>query len=212
VVILRGAIASAAVVTIVVSAACSNPETDRIKKNTIPTYDKNTGKLTELTYDSNKNGRIDTWTDMDGTRPLRSRIDLDEDGKIDRWEYYDEKGGLAKVGFSRKQNGKPDAWAYSAPDGKLARVEISSTGDDTKIDRWEFYEGGGLSRAEEDTDGNGKVDKWETYVGGALKTASMDEDGDGLPDRRLTYVGGALVLIESVPDASGRFTKRVEVK
>ena len=68
-----------------------------------PTYDKTTGKLTQLTYDANKNGKIDTWTDMDGTKPLQSRIDSDEDGTIDRWEYYDEKGALAKVGFSRRQ-------------------------------------------------------------------------------------------------------------
>jgi hypothetical protein len=40
----------------------------------------------------------------------------------------------------------------------------------------------------------------------------MDENKDGIPDRRLTYNGGTLVLIESAPDASGRFTKRVEVK
>jgi hypothetical protein len=40
----------------------------------------------------------------------------------------------------------------------------------------------------------------------------MDENKDGIADRRLTYNGGTLVLIESTPDASGRFTKRVEVK
>ena len=201
-----------AVVTALLSVACSDPETERIKKTTLPTYDKKTGKLTELTYDRDKNGRIDTWTDMDGARPLRTRIDLDEDGKIDRWEYYDDKGGLAKVGFSRKKDGHVDAWGFSGPDGKLARVEISSTGDEKKVDRWEHYERGELARAEEDTDHNGKVDKWETYEGGALKTAAMDENGDGIPDRRLTYSGGALLLIESIPDALGRFTKRVEVK
>ena len=194
------------------AAACSDPDAERIKKTTIPTYDKTTGKLTELTYDRDKNGRIDTWTDMDGTRPLRTRIDLDEDGKIDRWEYYDDKGALLRVGFSRKQDGKVDAWAYSAPDGTLGRVEISSTGDEKKIDRREFYDAGGLVRAEEDADGNGRVDRWETYENGGLKTAAMDENGDGIPDRRLTYAGGALVLIESEPDVSGRFTKRVEVK
>ena len=193
-------------------AACHDPETERIKKTTIPTYDTKTGKLTELTYDRNKNGRIDTWTDMNGTKPLRTRIDLDEDGKIDRWEYYDDKGGLVKVGFSRKHDGKVDGWAYAAPDGKLARVEISSTGDEQKIDRWEFYEGGNLVRAEEDVDRNGRVDRWETYVNGALESTAMDENGDGRPDRRLTYKDGALVLIESAPDAAGQFTKRVDVK
>jgi hypothetical protein len=205
-------LACALLLALVSAAACSDPDTERIKKTTIPTYDKKTGKLTELTYDRNKNGRIDTWTDMDGTKPLRSRIDLDEDGKIDRWEYYDDKGGLARVGFSRKQDGKPDAWAYSAPDGKLGRVDISSTGDDTKIDRREFYENGALVRAEEDTNADGRVDRWETYENGSLKTAAMDENGDGVPDRRFTYNAGALALIESAPDASGTFTKRVIVK
>src|SRR5207342_1019789 len=143
--------------------ACANPDRERISKTTKATYDKKTGKLTELTYDRNKNGVIDTWTDMDGSTPLRSRIDLDEDGKIDRWEYYDDKGGLAKVGFSRANNGKADAWAYSAPDGSVARIDISSTADEHRIDRREFYVHGSLLRVEEDTNGDGRVDKWETY-------------------------------------------------
>ena len=52
---------------------------------------------------------------------------------------------------------------FSRPDGKIARVEISSTGDETAIDRWEYYEGGQLVRVEEDTNGDGRADKWETY-------------------------------------------------
>ena len=101
-------------------AACSDPEKERVKQTTKATYDQKTGKLTELTYDRNKNGTIDTWTEMDGSRPVRSRSDLDEDGKLDRWEYYDDKGGLTKVGLSRKKDGHEDAWAYSGPDGKVA--------------------------------------------------------------------------------------------
>ena len=192
--------------------ACSDPDAERVKQTTIPTYDKTTGKLTQLTFDRNKNGRIDTWTDMDGNKPLRSRIDLDEDGTIDRWEYYDDKGALTKVGYSRSKNGKVDAWAFSGPDGQIARVEMSSTGDEKKIDRKEFYERGGLIRTEEDTDGDGRVDRWETYTDGALATVSVDENRDGKPDRRLTYAAGVLVSIESEPDAAGRFAKIVEVK
>ena len=200
--------------------ACSDPETERLRATTKPTYDKATGKLKELTYDANKNGRIDTWTDMDGTRPLRSRIDRNEDGKIDRWEYYDDKGQLLKVGFSRTDDGNPDAWAFSGPDGKLQRIEISSTGDEHKVDRWEYYDASrasapdsasALVRAEEDTNGDGKADKWETYENGAIVSAAFDENGDGKPDRRLIYKSGALVAIESVPDLAGNFTKRIEV-
>src|SRR6187397_642575 len=98
--------------TLMSSFACSSPEAEQLKKTTTASYDKTTGKLKELTYDANKNGRIDTWTEMDGARPVRSRLDKNEDGRIDRWEYYDDTGALLKVGFSRKDDGKPDAWAY----------------------------------------------------------------------------------------------------
>ena len=201
-------------------AACSDPEKERLKQTTKPTYDQSTGRLKELTYDANKNGRIDTWTEMDATRPIRARIDRNEDGKIDRWEYYDEKGQIAKVGFSRSDDGKPDAWAFAGADGRIVRIEISSARDEKKIDRWERYEPkgagpegvGALLAADEDTNGDGKPDKWETYDGGALKTAAFDEDHDGKPDRRLTYAGGTLTLIETQPDASGNYARQVHVK
>lgn len=203
-------------------SACHDAEKERIKETTRPTYDKKTGRLTQLTYDRNKNGKIDTWTDMNGATPVQSRIDLDEDGKIDRWEYYDANGKLLKVGFSRKNDGKVDAWAFAGPDGKVLRVEISSTGDERKIDRWERYDparigaDGDLSKAlasaEEDTNGDGKPDKWETYENGALKIVAFDENADGKPDRRMTYENGQLVLIESEPDTTGAFTRRVRVK
>jgi hypothetical protein len=169
-------------------SACSDPERARLKETTKASYDSASGKLTELTYDANKNGRIDTWTEMDGTRPVRSRIDSNEDGKIDRWEYYDQAGTLAKVGLSRNGGDKPDAWAFTGADGQTERIEVSSTADEKKIDRWERYENG------------------------VLVSAEFDENGDGRPDRRLTYRGGALVSIETEPDATGKYTRTIEPK
>lgn len=191
---------------------CSDPEKEQLKKTTIPTYDKTTGRLKELTFDQNKNGTIDTWTDMDAARPVLTRMDRNEDGKLDRWEDDGADGKLEKVGFSRKDDGKADAWAFAGADSKVERIEISSTADVEKIDRWERYDATGLVAAEEDTDGNGTLDKWETYEGGAVRTAAFDENHDGKPDRRVTYKGGALVLIETEPDASGAFTKRIAPK
>jgi hypothetical protein len=203
-----------------VLCACSNPDKDRLRETTKASYDPATGRLKELTYDANKNGRIDTWTEMDGTRPLRARIDRNEDGKLDRWEYYDDKGQLAKVGFSRADDGTPDAWAFSGADGKVTRVEVSSARDEKKIDRWERYDPstagadgmGALVAAEEDGNKDGRPDKWESYERGAMKTAAFDEDHDGKPDRRFTYDGGTLVLIETEPDASGKYAKQVRPK
>ena len=200
------------VTMLLAAAACSKPPPDPAAGGLKPTYDKTTGKLAQLASDRNRNGVLDTWTDMDGARPLRSRIDQDEDGKIDRWEYYGEQGQLLKVGFSRTNDSTPDSWSFPDPDGTIARVEISSKADEKAIDRWEFYTGNRLVRVEQDSNGDGRADMWEIYEGAALKTAAYDEDSDGKPDRRLTYNDGQLALIESEPDASGRFTKRVAVQ
>lgn len=203
---------AALLLVLVCVSSCSNPEKERQKLGINPTYDTMTGRLRELTYDSNRNGRIDTWTEMDGARPISTRIDRNEDGRLDRWEYYNAQGQLAKVGFSRNDNGKPDAWAYSGADGKVERIEISSVADEKKLDRWEHHDAWGLVSAEEDTNADGAPDTWETFERGALKTAAFDENGDGKPDRRMTYDGSALVLIETEPDVAGNFTKRIDVK
>jgi hypothetical protein len=148
------------------AAACApDPERARLERTTQATYDPKTGRLQRLTYDADKNGRIDTWTYMDGKTVLRSEIDRDEDGKIDRWEFH-------------------------GPDGSLEAI-----------------------RAEEDGDADGKPDKWETYAGGRISSVAFDENADGRPDRRLNYgPDGALVSIDSEPDASGKFTRKVDVK
>lgn len=202
-------------VVIIGCAACSDPERERLKATTKPTYDERTGRLKELTSDANGNGRIDTWTEMDGSRPVQSRADRNEDGRIDRWEYYDTTGRLVKVGFSRRDDGRPDAWAEPGSDGRISRVLVSSTGDQSRIDRWETYSPSApdvLTAVEEDTNGDGRADKWEKYVDGRLQNAAFDENADGRPDRQLTYRQGVLVRIESEPDATGRFTRSVEVK
>jgi hypothetical protein len=214
---LRAALQAAAPVVLLLSA-CANPSQRAEKQGITPTYDTKTGKLTELAYDSDHDGRPDTWTRMDGSRALATRIDRNGDGKIDRWEEYDENGALKRVAFSRKDDGKPDAWATPAHEGALQRIESSSTGDEHRIDRWEYYAGaegdgtGTLVRVEVDTKGDGKPHKWETYSGGALDTVAFDENGDGIADRRFTYRDSALVLIESKPDASGTFTVRTTIK
>lgn len=199
------------VLTVAALACAPNPDRERLERTVAATYDKETGRLAEITYDSNDNGAIDIRTYMDGTRILRIEIDKDEDGKIERWEYYDANQRLEKVGFSRANDGIVDAWAYEGPDGRIARVEVS-TARDGVIDRWEYYDNDVMLRAAEDVDRNGRPDKWETFVDAAIETVAFDENGDGRPDRRLTYAeNGQLVLIESEQDSSGVYTKKVEV-
>jgi hypothetical protein len=203
---------SVAGVVAVLATGCADPAKARAQTGIQPTYDTGTGRLKQIALDSNHDGRVDTWTDMDGARPIQTRIDRNHDGRPDRWEYYDRASGLIKVGFSRKDDGKPDAWAFSGADGKLERIEISSAADENKIDRVERYDPSGLVAATEDTNADGALDKWEAYHAGALTSAAFDENQDGKPDRRLTYDGAALVSIETAPDSSGRFVSRVDVR
>jgi hypothetical protein len=183
------------------SSASKAPEG---KKPFNPVYDKKTGKLTLLTFDSKKDGKIDTWSYMDGTRIVRIEIDRDGDGKVDRWEYYGADQKVEKIGISRSNDGIVDAWAFPAADGSLAKMEVS-TRRDGKVTRVEYYDAGVISRVEEDTKGTGRIDKWETYRNGALATVAFDELQRGTPTRRLVYTADGKVRAEVDPQGTGNF-------
>ena len=186
-----------------------------------PTYDKTTGKLTQLSYDSDHDGRADTWTDMDGTRPLRSRIDRNGDGKVDRWEEYRRQRNPGEGGVLQKRRRScrrvgVGVWRERHSTHRdvvdRRRAQESIAGNTTTCRTPAPTGGGVLVRVEEDTAGDGSVHKWETYRDGTLETVAFDEDGDGKPDRRLTYRGTAPGAHRIAAGASGRFTKRTEVK
>jgi hypothetical protein len=214
-----------AAIALCASACGADPASETSKGE----YDPVTGRLLSITYDRDGNGRIDTWTKMDGTRPVSSEIDTNEDGVIDRWEEYDDAGRLVRAGWIRGslESGPtvadpdaaiappraptPDTWLYPSPDGRTSRIDHLDRDNEGReiITRREFYEGDLLVRVEEDKDGDGVMDQWETWVNGVLRSVEFDDGADGRPDRRFTYENGQLVLIESEPDASGVYTRRV---
>jgi hypothetical protein len=160
----------------------ATPQEQRVQA----TYDDKTGKLSQLTVDGTKDGKPNIVSYMDGTKFVRIEIDADEDGHVERWEYYGADQRLEKVGFSRSNDGIPDSWAFQGTDGSIARVEVS-TKRDGKVDRTEFYVNGELSRAEEDTDGDGLLDKWEEYAAGSLTRVSFDTTKSGKPTTTIDY-------------------------
>lgn len=185
-------------------AACGSRERAEARKRISPEYDANTGKLRLLKYDANGNGKVDTWSYMDGARVLRIEIDKDEDGKLDRWEYYTADQKIEKVGFSRENDGKEDAWSYAGPDGSTLKTEIS-TRRDGKVSRTERFDHDTLVSAEEDSDGDGRIDKWETYKDQHLASVAFDTSHRGTPDRRLVYGANGSVTIEVDPEGNGHF-------
>src|SRR3954447_22996200 len=53
-----------------------------------PEHDTSSGRLTKLSHDANGNGKLDTIAMMDGAKVVRVEVDEDENGTVDRWEYY----------------------------------------------------------------------------------------------------------------------------
>jgi hypothetical protein len=194
-----------AIVSLAVGACSGKPKQAAATNEFNPVYDKKTGKLTQLTFDADKDGKNDTWSYMDGTRIVRIEIDRDNDGRIDRWEYYGADQKVEKIGIASENDGKADAWAYPAADGSLAKKEIS-TKRDGKVTRVEYYEAGALVRVEEDTQASGRIDKWETYRNGSLSAVAFDDQRLGKPTRRLVYGADGQVRAEVDPQGSGTWT------
>lgn len=165
-----------------------------------PVYNRSTGRLEQLKYDRDGDGRIETWSFMDGTRIVRVEMDGDGDGLIDRWEYYDAGERLEKVGSSRGRTGVPDSWAYYDAGGRLQRLDLSMKQPGV-VDRVEYYENGAMTRAQEDTNGDSRPDKWESYKGRRLSSVAFDTESRGTPDRRLVYEPDGDVRVERLgPD------------
>jgi len=169
-----------------------------------PIYNKKTGKLELLKYDSDGDGKFDTVSYMDGARIVRIEIDHDGDGRVDRWEYYGPGQKLEKVGFSRANDGIEDAWSFTDATGAIIRIEVA-TKRDGKPNRFEHYANNVLTGVEEDTDGDGRVDKWETYEGQRLASVAFDIRHRGTPDRRLVYGKDGSARMEVDEAGNGHF-------
>lgn len=202
-------------VALCLMAGCDDADRARVKATTQANYDRATGKLAEITYDKNKNGRIDTWVKMDGSRPIYAEIDSDEDGQIDRWEEYGPDGKLTLARISRAKNGKPDQVIYMNAAGQVDRIDYLEVSDVTGkegVVRREFFERDQRVRAEEDADGDGLMDRWEHYdASGAQIAVEFDtiKPYSGKPNRRMNYSPtGALLSIETDPDGAGGYLKK----
>jgi hypothetical protein len=211
---IRRLAAIAAVATCASLSGCSSPWAD--SSTAVTQYDPQTGRLKRIEFDTTKDGRNDAVGIMDGTRVERIEVDEDEDGKIDRWEFYDEHRRLQRIGFSRHNNGAIDALAFYGGDGELQRIEMSTRADG-HFDRVEYYQSESLARVEEDTNGDGRTDKWETYAVRAhatpnqspsIATAAFDDSFRGKANRRLVYgEQGTVPRVEVDPDGDGIFVE-----
>ena len=212
---MKSALLTASAIVAIAGGVFGGCSRERAGQKPRAEYDQVTGRLKRLEYDANRNGRNDAVSIMDGTRIHRIELDLDENGKVDRWDFYREDRTLEKVGLSRLNDGVMDSKAYYGPTGDLVRIEVS-TRRDGRFDRVEFYEAGALVRSEEDANADGRPDKWDTYRPNpgapagqpayAIASSAFDDEGRGKPGRRFFYGDkGGIERTEVDPDGDGVF-------
>jgi hypothetical protein len=114
---------AAAIVSGVVSYRINGPYGDRNEYNprVRRMYDPVTGRLQLVVFASSGNLKFDTWAYMDGKRLIRMDIDDDEDGKIDRREYFDPREVLERI-------------EYLSSEGHVTRTEFYQKGALTRTD------------------------------------------------------------------------------
>jgi hypothetical protein len=200
---------------VVLPCGCSSkPAGDR----PVADYNRVTGRLQRLVFDLNKDGKNDSVSYMDGTHIIRVELDLDENGKVERWDFYKPDGQLDKVGFASRNDGVMDSQAFYHTDGTIERIEIS-THRDGRFDRTEFYDHNVLVRSQDDINGDGRPDKWDEYAprpnhapnepAYAITATAFDDSHSGRPERRFVYApDGTIARVEIDADGTGRWRPR----
>jgi hypothetical protein len=133
--------------------------------------------------DANGDGRPDIVHVMDKGREVCRIVDLNLDGQIDTFIYYDTAGRERRREADFDRDGRPDEIAHFQ-DGMLVLKERETNYDD-KLDTWDHYEGGRLVKRERDSDGDGLVDQWWSFQDPAhpeCAVVASDRNVDGKPD------------------------------
>ena len=110
-------------------------------------------------------------------------LDLNFDGVVDAWVYFDETGQVRRRETDYDRDGRIDEIAVFKGGQLESRKRATTLAG--RLDTWEYFENGKLVRAERDSDGNALVDQWWEYPRTQRQECPVvhsDVDGDGRPD------------------------------
>ena len=135
------------------------------------------------TVDVNNDGRPDIVHVMKDGREACRIVDLNFDGAVDVYIYYDEKGQERRREADFDRDGRPDQVSI-LKDGQLIENQRETNFDD-KVDTWDYYQNGVLVRRERDSDGDAIIDQWWQFYDPARPKCAIvaaDHNADGKPD------------------------------
>jgi hypothetical protein len=136
-----------------------------------------------LQVDADNDGRPDIIRVVQAGREICRAVDINRDGLIDAYVYYDERGQERRREYGFDRDDRPDEIVLYEG-GQLAR-KLSETNNDRKIDTWDYFQAGRLVKEERDSSGDGYVDQWWTFPDPSKPNCAVvvsDVNGDGRPD------------------------------
>jgi hypothetical protein len=140
------------------------------------------GSSSTKPLDADLDGRPEILRVMDGSRELCRAIDLNRDGTIERFVYFDEQGRERRMESGFDTDNQPDEVTHLEA-GVVVRKE-RQTNHTGNIDTWDYFQAGKLVRSERDSNADGIIDQWWTFGGGSQGCPEVvaDVDGDGKAD------------------------------
>src|SRR5690606_29048006 len=129
--------------------------------------------------DANGDGIADVTSVKSGNQVSCQAFDLNFDGKVDSWVYFDSSGQVRRRESDYDRDGRIDEIAIFK--GGVLIEKHRATTLNNRLDTWDFFQSGALARSERDSDGDSVVDQWWEYPKPGSPLMPSDVDGDGRP-------------------------------
>ncbi len=130
--------------------------------------------------DANGDGKSEVTIVKKGGRPACQAADLNLDGKVDVYAYFDDSGALRRREYDFDHDGAIDEIVEYR--GGLPVRSERATLLANRLDTWDTYQNGMLARSERDSDSDAVVDQWWEYAKPGCPLIHTDANHDGKPD------------------------------
>ncbi len=187
----HGCRVAAAVIAVVACSGCAakggrNAQTAAQREGSRPTkvvHEECNVEGAQEKLDANGDGRADVSVVMKGSQPYCQATDLNQDGIIDVYAYFESNGKVRRREYAYSRDAQiNEVRLYRA--GQLAEIHQSTVASG-RLDTWHYFENAKRVRTERDSDGDGIVDEWWEYPHADRPGCPMmysDADGDAKPD------------------------------
>ncbi len=151
--------------------------------------------------DGNGDGRADVTIVRRNGREACRAFDLNFDGKVDSWVYFDAEGRVRRRERDYDRDGFINEISVYQAGG--LKEQTWATRFPKRLDTWRYFEAGRLTRTERDSNGDAVIDEWWEHRDSGCALVHVDTNGDGYPDPGLSVDHCKEPLSVPAPAAEG---------